>query len=117
MAQVTLDVTAVKKDFPILERQVYGRRLVYLDSAASSQRPQSVLDAMDEYYEQHHANVHRGVYLIAEEATAAYEASRAKVARFIGATSSREVLFTKNVTEGLNLVANSWGRANLRAGD
>jgi cysteine desulfurase / selenocysteine lyase len=117
MADLTLDVAAVKKDFPILERQVYGRRLVYLDSAASSQRPRCVLDAMDEYYEHRHANVHRGVYLIAEEATAAYEAARAKAARFVGATSSREIVFTKNVTEGLNLVANAWGRANLRAGD
>jgi len=112
-----LDVAAIKKDFPILDRQVYGHRLVYLDSAASSQRPQAVLDAMDRYYEHTHANVHRGVYLIAEEATAAFEDARAKVARFLGAGSAAEVVFTKNVTEGLNLVAQSWGRANLRAGD
>jgi len=112
-----LDVARVKKDFPILERQVHDHRLVYLDSASSSQRPQSVLDAMDRYYEQSHANVHRGVYTIAEEATALYESARAKVARFVGARSAGEVLFTKNVTEALNLVAASWGRANLRAGD
>ena len=112
-----LDITAIKKDFPILDRQVHDHRLVYLDSAASSQRPQAVLDAMDRYYEHTHANVHRGVYLIAEEATAAFEEARGKVARFLGAGSAAEVVFTKNVTEGLNLVAQSWGRANLRAGD
>jgi cysteine desulfurase/selenocysteine lyase len=112
-----LDTTTIKKDFPILEREVNGNRLVYLDSASSSQKPQAVLDAMDTYYATTHANVHRGVYAIAEEATAQFEAARAKVARFIGAAAAREVLFTKNVTEGLNLVAQAWGRANLRAGD
>ena len=112
-----LDVAAIKKDFPILDRQVHDHRLVYLDSASSSQRPQAVLDAMDRYYEHTHANVHRGVYLIAEEATAAYEDARAKVAQFLGAGSAAEVVFAKNVTEGFNLVAQSWGRANLRAGD
>jgi cysteine desulfurase/selenocysteine lyase len=112
-----LDVAAIKKDFPILDRQVHGRRLVYLDSAASSQRPQVVLDTMDRYYETTHANVHRGVYSIAEEATAEFEAARARIAAFIGASSMAEVLFTKNVTEALNLVAGSWGRANLKAGD
>jgi cysteine desulfurase/selenocysteine lyase len=119
MATVTtpLDLATLKKDFPILERRVHDHRLVYLDSAASSQRPRAVLDAMDHYYEQRHANVHRGVYLIAEEATAAFEAARAKVARFLRAGSASEIVFTKNVTEGLNLVANAWGRANLRAGD
>ena len=114
---MSLDVTAVKKDFPLLEREVHGRRLVYLDSANTSQKPQAVLDAMERYYEQSNANVHRGTYLIAEEATAALEGARAKVARFIGAAHSREVVFTKNATEALNLVAKAWGRANLRAGD
>ncbi|HEV7887903.1 MAG TPA: cysteine desulfurase [Acidimicrobiales bacterium] len=113
----TLDVTAVKKDFAILDRQVRGRRLVFLDSAASSQKPAAVLDAMQAYYETTHANVHRGVYAIAEEATRLYEEARGKVARFIGAPSDRGVVFTKNVTEAINLVANAWGRANLRAGD
>ncbi len=114
---MALDVARIKKDFPILEREVHGGRLVYLDSANTSQKPRSVLDAIQGYYEQSNANVHRGTYLIAEEATAALEGARAKVARFIGARSSREVIFTKNATEALNLVAKAWGRANLRAGD
>ncbi len=112
-----LDVAAIKKDFPILDRQVYGGRLVYLDSANTSQKPRSVLDAMEAYYERSNANVHRGTYLIAEEATNALEGARAKVARFIGARSPKEVVFTKNATEALNLVAKAWGRANLQAGD
>ncbi len=112
-----LDVERVKKDFPILERVVRGRRLVYLDSANTSQKPRAVLDAVDRYYEQSNANVHRGTYLIAEEATAALEGARAKVARFIGARADREVVFTKNATEALNLVAKAWGRSHLRAGD
>lgn len=117
MANMTLDVAAIKKDFPVLERQVHGRRLVYLDSASSSQHPRPVLEAMELYYEHNHANVHRGVYLLAEEATAAYEAARSSAAAFIGARSPREVVFTKNATEAFNLVANSWGRANLGPGD
>ncbi|MGH2685201.1 MAG: aminotransferase class V-fold PLP-dependent enzyme, partial [Actinomycetota bacterium] len=112
-----LDVQAVKKDFPILEREVHGRRLVYLDSAASSQKPRAVLEAMQTMYETSYANVHRGVYTIAEEATALMEEARTKVAAFIGAGSTREVVFTKNVTESINLVARSWGGANLGAGD
>jgi cysteine desulfurase/selenocysteine lyase len=112
-----LDVAAVRKRFPILERTVHGHRLVYLDSAASSQKPTSVLEAMTDYYETTHANVHRGVYAIAEEATRLYEAARSRVARFIGAPSPTGVVFTKNVTEAINLVAYSWGRANLQAGD
>jgi len=113
---VAFDIARVKKDFPILEREPGGHRLVFLDSAASSQKPRSVLDAMDHYYATTHANVHRGVYAIAEEATAAYEAVRAKVARFIGAPSSRGVVFTKNATEAINLVAHSYGRHRLPAG-
>ncbi len=112
-----LDVAAVKRDFPILGREVHGTRLVYLDSAASSQKPRSVLDAMDHYYETTHANVHRGVYTIAEEATRLMEEARAKVGRFIGAASDREVIFTRNATEAINLVAHSWGRTNLGEGD
>ena len=108
----------LQKDFPILDRPVPGgSRLVYLDSAASSQKPQSVLDAMTRYYETTHANVHRGVYGIAEEATRLMEEARDKVARFVGAAQSREIIFAKNGTECLNLVAQAWGRANLRAGD
>jgi len=114
---MSLDVERVKKDFPILDRQVHGKRLVYLDSAASSQKPAAVLDAMQHYYETTHANVHRGVYAIAEESTRLYEEARAKTARFIGAPSDRGVVFTKNVTEGLNLVAQAWGRSQLRESD
>ncbi len=114
---MTLDVARVQADFPILKRQVHGRRLVYLDSASSSQKPTAVLDAMDHLYRESYANVHRGVYQIAEEATAAYEGARARVARFLGAASPSEIVFTRNVTEAINLVAYSWGRANLQAGD
>lgn len=113
----SLDVARIRKDFPILERTVNGRPLVFLDSAASSQRPTPVLDAMDEYYRHHHANVHRAAYTLAEEATNAMEAARATTAAFIGSTDPDEIIFTKNATESLNLVARSWGGANLRAGD
>jgi len=114
---MALSTEVVKKDFPILDHQTHGKRLVYLDSAASSQKPSAVLDAMQHYYETTHANVHRGVYGIAEEATRLYEQARGKCARFIGAPSERGIVFTKNVTEAMNLVAHSWGRANLAAGD
>jgi cysteine desulfurase/selenocysteine lyase len=112
-----IDVARVQSDFPILKRQVHGKRLVYLDSASSSQKPIQVLDAMDRCYRESYANVHRGVYTIAEETTAAYEAARAKVARLIHAPSAAEVVFTKNVTEAINLVAHTWARANLGEGD
>ncbi|MCU1462806.1 MAG: cysteine desulfurase-like protein SufS subfamily [Acidimicrobiales bacterium] len=115
---MALDVARIKKDFPILDVEVHGgKRLVYLDSASSSQKPRAVLDAMDRYYETTHANIHRGVYSIAEEATRLYEESKTKVARFIGAPSARGVVYTKNVTEAINLIVYSWGRANLREGD
>lgn len=112
-----LDVAAVKADFPILSTTVHGERLVFLDSAASSQKPSQVLAAMDHYYETTHANVHRAAYTLAEGATNAMEAGRSKVARFIGAPSTKEVIFTKNATESINLVARSWGAANLGPGD
>ena len=111
-----IDAVRIQKDFPILSQQVHGKRLVYLDSASSSQKPACVIEAMDRYYKTTHANVHRGVYSVAEEATRLYEEGRAKLARFIGAGYG-EVVFTKNVTEAINLVAYSWGRANLGAGD
>jgi cysteine desulfurase/selenocysteine lyase len=117
VAVTRLDVGRIRKDFPLLERAVRGRRIVYLDSAASAQKPQVVLDAMEAVYEHSYANVHRGVYAIAEEATAAFESARRKIARFIGAPSEREIVFTKNVTEAINLVAYSWGRHFLRPGD
>ncbi len=115
-AALTLDVERVRKDFPIYDTYA-GRPFVFLDSAASSQKPRAVLDAMTNYYETTHANVHRGVYAIAEHATELYEGSRTRIARFIGASSSREVIFAKNVTETLNLVAQTWGRANLGPDD
>jgi len=114
---MALDTDLVKKDFPILDQRVHGHRLVYLDSAASSQKPTAVLEAMQRLYETTYANVHRGVYAIAEESTRLYEEARAKVVSFIGARSPNEVVFTKNVTEAINLVAYSWGRANLHEGD
>ncbi|MDQ2754691.1 MAG: SufS family cysteine desulfurase [Actinomycetota bacterium] len=113
---MALDVSRLKKDFPILDVEVHGHRLVYLDSAASSQKPAVVIDAMSRYYETTHANVHRGVYTIAETATRMYEEARGKIATFIGAGAA-QMVFTKNVTEAINLVAYSWGRANLAAGD
>jgi cysteine desulfurase/selenocysteine lyase len=117
MTETTLDVATLKGDFPILSQTVHGRRLVYLDSASSSQKPRAVLDAMTRYYETTHANVHRGVYAIAEEATRLYEQARTKVATFLGAASPSEIVFTKNVTEAINLVAYSWARHNLGPGD
>lgn len=112
-----LDVEAIRADFPILSRRVKDKLLVYLDSAASSQKPVQVLDAMDRYYRHTHANVHRGVHTLSEEATAQYEGARAKVSDFIGACCPKEVIWTRNATEAINLVAYSWGRANLKAGD
>jgi len=91
--------------------------LVYLDSAATSQKPRQVIEAMDEYYRQHNANIHRGIHALAEESTAAYEAARHKVVDFIGAASRREVVFTRNTTESINLVVQTWGRTNLKSGD
>jgi len=114
---VSLDVARIRKDFPILSREVDAGRLVYLDSANTSQKPQAVLDAMDRYYERSNANVHRGTYQIAVEATEALEGGRAKVRRFIGAPSDRNVVFTKNATEALNLVVRAWGTKHLRQGD
>jgi cysteine desulfurase/selenocysteine lyase len=113
-----LDAARLRKDFPLLAREVNGRPITYLDSASSSQRPTAVLDAMREYDETTHANVHRGVYTIAEEATRRFEAARVNVGRFIGAPDpGREVVFTKNATEALNLVAHAWGRTHLGPGD
>ncbi len=114
---MALDVELLKKDFPILDQLIHGHRLVYLDSASSSQKPAAVLDAMQRLYETTYANVHRGVYAIAEESTRLYEEARTKLVSFIGAGSGRELIFTKNVTEAINLVAYAWGRANLAPGD
>ena len=108
----------IRQDFPILQRTVAsGAPLVYLDNAASSQKPVAVIQAMDDYYRRYNANVHRGVHTLSEEATAAFEDAREKVARFIHAPHSRQVIFTRGATESINLVAHTWGRANLRPGD
>jgi cysteine desulfurase/selenocysteine lyase len=115
---MSLDVAMLKKDFPLLEREIHGRRIVYLDSAASSLPPHAVVSAMSTYYETTHANVHRGVYATAEEATRLYERTRRVVGTFLGSShGADEVVFTKNTTEAINLLAHSWGRANLAAGD
>lgn len=114
---MSLDVARIRADFPLLAQERNGHRLVYLDSASSAQKPRSVMRAMDELMEHSYANVHRGVYAIAEETTARFEAARAAVAAFIGARESAELVFTRNVTEAINLVAYSWGRANLGPGD
>ena len=106
-----------RADFPILHQEVHGRPLVYLDSAATSQKPAAVIDALSHYYRADNSNVHRGVHALAARATAAYEGARAKVARFINAASPEEVVFTRNATEAINLVANTWGLATLRPGD
>ncbi len=118
LTPASFDVESLRKDFPLLARTVHGRPLVYLDSASSSLQPRQVLVAMEHYYETCHANVHRGVYTTAEEATALYEGARVSVGRFIGAPDpEREIVFVKNATEALNLVARSFGTANLRRGD
>ncbi|MDE2490895.1 MAG: cysteine desulfurase [Elusimicrobia bacterium] len=112
-----LDPAALKADFPIFKRLVRGKPLVYLDNAATSQKPRAVIDALVDFYENHNANVHRGVHTLSEEATAMVEAVRAKTAAFIGAPKPETVVFTRNATESINLVAYSWGRKFLKAGD
>jgi cysteine desulfurase / selenocysteine lyase len=113
----TLSVERLRDEFPILAIDAHGHRLAYLDNAATTQKPREVLDAIAGYYETANANVHRGVHLLSERATAAFEGGRADVAAFLGAASVREVIFTRNATEGINLVATSWGGAHLKAGD
>ena len=112
-----IDVQRVRADFPILGRTVHGKPLVYLDNAATSQKPRAVLDAIAAYYSETNANVHRGVHQLSERATAAYEASRERVRAFFNAESTREIVFTRNATEGINLVAHSFARPRLKAGD
>ena len=114
----SLDAARIRRDFPILSREVRpGVPLIYLDSTATSQKPEAVISAMDTFYRQSNANIHRGIHTLAEEATAAYEGARRKVGNFIGAPAARQVIFTRNATESLNLVAFTWGRARLNAGD
>lgn len=111
------DVARVRQDFPALALQVYGKKLVYLDNAASAQKPQSVLDRMTQAYTSEYANVHRGLHYLANAATEAYEGGRTKVAQFINAGRTEEVIFTRNATEAINLVASSWGGPNIKEGD
>jgi cysteine desulfurase/selenocysteine lyase len=114
---VHFDVEAVRRDFPVLHQEIHDKPLAYLDNAASSQHPVQVIEAVAEYYRRDHANVHRGVHQLSQRATDAFEGAREKVRRFINAASEREVIFTRGTTEAINLVAQSWGRANLGAGD
>jgi cysteine desulfurase / selenocysteine lyase len=112
-----LDVAKLRAEFPILGTTVHGKPLVYLDNAATSQKPAAVIDRLSEYYRTENSNVHRGVHLLSEKATAAYEGARDKVRAFINAASRREVVFTRGTTESINLVSNAWGRANVKGGD
>jgi cysteine desulfurase / selenocysteine lyase len=114
---MTLDVEVVRKDFPIFESTVHGKRLVYLDSAATSQKPRQVVDRIVRFYETENANVHRGIYELGERATTAYEHAREACARFIGAPSTRSIVFTRGTTESINLVRYTWGRSNIKEGD
>ncbi len=112
-----IDPERLRHDFPILDQEIHGHPLVYLDSASTSQKPRAVLEAIDTYYREYNANVHRGIYTIGEKATAEYEKARAKVARFLGVADAHEIVFARNATEAINLVAYSWGRKNIGRGD
>jgi cysteine desulfurase/selenocysteine lyase len=115
---VSYDVDLVRADFPVLRQEHHaGVALVYLDNAATSQKPLPVIEALDDYYHRYNANMHRGIHKLSEEATAAYEDARVKIRRFINAPGKRTIIFTRSTTESINLVAQTWGRANLKAGD
>ena len=115
---MVFNATSIRRDFPILGREIRpGIPLIYLDSTATSQKPVSMLKAMDEFYKNNNANIHRGVHTLAEESTKLYEQARQRVADFIHAPSSTEIVFTRNATESINLVAHTWARSNLRSGD
>ena len=114
---MNLDADQIRKDFPIFEVKMRGKPLTYLDSAASAQKPRAVIDAMSDFYAAHYANIHRGIYQLSAEATLRYEAVRTQVARFIGAPDPREVIFVRNATEAINLVARSWGEQEIGKGD
>ena len=111
------NISKIRKDFPILKRKINGKPLVYLDNAATTQKPQTVIDSLVDYYTYHNANIHRGIHTLAEEATAMHEEARSKIAKFIGAKSTKEIVFVRNSTEAINLVAYSWGRSFLKKGD
>src|ERR1017187_9876958 len=112
-----IDWTSLRADFPILDQQVHGQPLVYFDNAATSQKPRVVIDALVHYYEHDNANVHRGIHELSNRSTAAFEAARARAAKFINASSADEIIFTRGTTEGINLVAQAWGSKNIKAGD
>ena len=114
---IPFDVTAVREDFPILDTQVGAHALVYLDNAATAQKPEAVIDAVSHYYASTNANIHRGVHYLSGEATDAYDRARISVAKFLNAAEPRECIFVRGTTEGINLVASSWGRSNLKPGD
>src|SRR3954470_12816189 len=116
-ASTSFDPLSVRGDFPILQTNVYGKPLVYLDNGATTQKPRAVIDALSRYYESENANIHRGVYHLSQLATQLYDESREKIARFINAAESKEVIFTRGTTEGINLVAGCWGRTFLKSGD
>src|ERR1039458_4889395 len=111
------DWVALRKDFPILDQQVHGKPLIYFDNAATSQKPRAVIDALVHYYEHDNANVHRGIHELSNRSTNAFEAARARAAKFINAKSADEIVFVRGTTEGINLVASSWGTKNLKPGD
>src|SRR5207245_2950410 len=117
IAPSRFEVAKVRRDFPILRQKVHGKPLVYLDNAATAQKPQAVIDTLTRYYTEDNANIHRGVHLLSERATEAYEAARVKVQRFINAASAHEIIFTRGTTESINLVAASYGRKHLQPGD
>src|SRR2546427_3155828 len=112
-----IDWDSLRADFPILRQKVHGHPLIYFDNAATSQKPRAVLDALRNYYERDNANVHRGIHELSNRATTAFEAARARAAHFINARSADEIVFTRGTTEGINLIAHSWGGRNLKAGD
>ena len=116
-APASIDWAALRRDFPILDQQVHGKPLVYLDSGASSQKPRQVIDAITHYYEHDHSNIHRGIHELSNRATAAYEAARERTARFLNASSPEEIVFTRGTTESVNLVAATWGERHVQAGD
>jgi cysteine desulfurase / selenocysteine lyase len=113
----SFDAAALKRDFPILRERIHGRPIVWLDNAATTQKPQSVIDRLDYFYEHENSNVHRAAHELAARATDAYESAREKVRRFLNASSSREIVFVRGATEGINLIAQSWGRQNIQKDD
>ena len=113
----SLDVTAIRKDFPILAQQVHGKPLIYLDNAATSQKPQCVIDTLTRFYQMDNANIHRGVHALSERSTQSYEAARGKVQRFLNAANTREIIFVRGATEAINLIAQTYGRTHVGAGD